>query len=76
MGVPVSRAITRSASAKSAAVGYRSTGVRASARETAASTVSGTSRVVRTFGIGDTNRLAMIACGVMPVKGGSPVSIS
>ncbi len=74
--VIAARPMSRSASANSAAVGYRSTGVRASARVTAASTASGTSRVVRTLGIGDTNRLAMMACGVMPVKGGSPVSIS
>ena len=68
--------MARSASANSAAVGKRSTGVRASARVTASSTASGTSRVARTLGIGETNRLAMIACGVGPVNGGSPVSIS
>ena len=44
---------------------------------TAASTCSGTlGRACRTRGTSPLNRLAMIACAVGPVKGGSPASIS
>ena len=64
------------ASASAPAEAWRSTGVRARERVTSASTCSGTSRVARTCGIGDMNRLAMIDCAVGPVNGGSPVSIS
>ena len=42
----------------------------------ASSTAVGMSRVARTFGIGATNRLAIIAWAVGPVNGGSPESIS
>ena len=66
----------RSASTNCAAVGNRSTGVLARARVSASSTASGTSRVTRTLGMGEMNRLAMMAWAVAPVKGGSPVSIS
>ena len=52
----------RSASTNCAAVENRSTGVLARARVSASSTASGTSRVTRTLGMGDTNRLAMTAC--------------
>jgi hypothetical protein len=64
------------ASASAPADAGRSTGVRDSVRVTRVSTGSGTSRVARTFGIGDMNRFAMIDCAVGPVNGGSPVSIS
>jgi hypothetical protein len=57
-------------------VANRSTGVRASARVSASSTAWGMSRVTRTFGMGETKRLAITAWAVAPVKGGSPVSIS
>ena len=67
---------TSSASANSAAVGKRSTGVRASARTIAWSTASGTSRIARACGTGARNRLEMMACALGPVKGCSPVSIS
>ena len=68
--------IWRSASTNCAAVANRSTGVLARARVSASSTASGTSRVTRTLGMGEMNRLAMMAWAVAPVKGGSPVSIS
>ena len=55
------------------AVANRSAGVRASARATAASTLSGTSGRTTRTGVGTVlNRLAMIACAVGPVNGGSP----
>jgi len=66
----------RRASTNAPAVAKRSTGVLASARDSTSSTASGTSRVIRTLGTGETNRLAITACAVAPVKGGSPVSIS
>ena len=48
------------ASRKSEAFKKRSAGVRARARVTVSSTVSGTSRTVRTFGIGETKRFEMM----------------
>jgi hypothetical protein len=63
--------------ANSAAVGKRSAGDFAIARDTACSTGSGTvSRDRRSGGTWSTKRLTMIACGVLPVKGGTPASIS
>ncbi len=74
-----SRAVAADRAQRLGEIGGGRVAIHRRAREragTAASTASGTSRVVRTLGIGDTNRFAMIACGVTPVKGGSPVSIS
>jgi hypothetical protein len=66
-----------SASANAFAPSNRSAGSFASAVITAASTCAGTvSRVVR-IGVGlSVSTLATIACTVLPVNGGSPVSIS
>ena len=66
-----------SASANRPTVAYRSAGSRASARPIAASTCIGTiSLVSRTCGTGSVRTLAMIACALGPVWGGSPTSIS
>ena len=55
----------------------RSAATGASARWIAWSTASGTlGRIRRTLGTGSISRLAMIACAVGPVNGGSPASIS
>lgn len=51
-------------------------GVRASDFVTARSSASGTSRDTLTRGTGVMKRLAMMACAVGPVNGGSPVSSS
>ncbi len=68
---------TWSARAKSPAVANRSLASRLSALMTAASTAAGTvGRSTRTDGAGPANRLAMTACDVRPVNGGSPASIS
>jgi hypothetical protein len=66
-----------SACANAAAVGKRSAGLLARARARADRTCGGTpSRSTPTSGAGVAKRLAMTACGVAPVKGGSPASIS
>ena len=66
-----------SAWANSIAVPNRSAGTRASARCNARSAASGTlGRTRRTLGTGSTKRLATMACGVGPVYGASPASIS
>jgi hypothetical protein len=70
------RAGRSSAAAKSAVDGNRSAGDLASARVTAASRPAGTSRNVPRWGRGSLSRLAMIACAVGPMYGGSPASIS
>ena len=70
------RAGRLSAAANSPTLAKRSAGVRARARVTAISTPAGTARSVVSFGSGSLNRLAMIACAVGPVYGGSPASIS
>ena len=66
-----------SAWANCTADGYRSAGDLASAVVTTRSRLAGTvSRTCRS-GRGDSDRLrTMIACGVGPVNGGSPASIS
>ena len=51
----------RSASTNWAPVANRSTGVRDRTRVSASSSASGTSRVTRTLGMGDTNRFAITA---------------
>jgi hypothetical protein len=61
----------------SAAVANRSAGTSASAFCTAVSTAGGTvGRKRLSGGAGWMNRFATTACGVGPVKGGSPASIS
>ena len=66
-----------SAAARSPAVAKRSRGSRPSARVTAASTAGGTCpRSFARDGGGPMNRFAITDCGVSPVKGGSPLSIS
>ena len=62
--------------AKAATVWNRSTGWRDSAFCTAASIAGGISRVVAMLGADSRSRLASTDCGVVPMKGGSPVSIS
>jgi len=65
------------AAAKSAAVTHRSAGVRASALASAASTPGGTvSRTTEIRGSGSLSFLAITICGVSPMYGGSPPSIS
>ena len=66
-----------SARANSAAVAKRSAGTKASARLMAWSTASGTAgRTRRTLGTSPAMRLAITACAVGPVCGGSPASSS
>ncbi len=66
-----------SAAANCAAVVNRSAGVRASALVSAASTPAGTvSRTTEIRGNGSLSFFARIACGVGPVYGVSPLSIS
>ncbi len=65
------------AAANSAAVANRSAGSFASAVRTASSTSSGTvSRTVESAVARSVITLATMACAVLPVKGGSPASIS
>src|SRR5262245_43738441 len=65
------------AAAKAAEVAKRSAGADASALAIAASTDDGIwGRNTRTDGTGPVSCLAMTACGVGPLNGGSPVSIS
>jgi hypothetical protein len=75
-GAVVKLSPARSAAANSPAVAKRSAGTFASARVTAASTPGGTARTLPRCGTGSLNRLAMRACAVGPVNGGSPASIS
>ena len=75
--VPGSVSGWASARVNSAAVVNRSAGATARARLIACSTASGTPwRRVRTCGSGSSIRLAITACGVRPLYGTSPVSIS
>jgi hypothetical protein len=68
---------SRRALANSAAEVNRSAGSLASAVSTASSTAAGTVSRTREGAIGfSVIILATIACAVLPVKGGSPVSIS
>ena len=67
----------RSASANSVAVVNRSAGIFSSAFITACSTARGTAcRTVRNAGTGSSEWRARTACGVGPVNGGPPASIS
>ena len=75
-GQPVPAGAAPSAAAKAPAVGNRSARSLARARETARSTPGGTARTVDNRGIGALRHLAMIACAVGPVYGGSPASSS
>ena len=71
------RRASESASEKSAAVAKRSAGTLARAFTTAHSRASGTvPRTLRTLRTGSVNCRAMMACGVGPVNGASPTSIS
>jgi hypothetical protein len=66
-----------SAREKSATDANRSAGTFDNAFAMAASTLSGTvERTVRTCIAGSVSSLAMTACTVLPVMGGSPTSIS
>ena len=77
MRVRVVPGAPRSASANSAALANRSAGSFSSAVRTASSTASGTRSRCRWSDAGfSVITLAMIACAVLPVNGGSPVSIS
>ena len=63
--------------ANSEAVGKRSAGTGANALEMTCSTDSGTvGRIRRTDGTSPLKRRAITACGVGPVKGGSPARTS
>ena len=75
--VVVAPDVPRNAAANSAALANRSAGSFSSAVRTASSTASGTRSRCRWSGTGfSVITLAMIACAVLPVNGGSPVSIS
>ena len=68
--VPSARPNASTDSNRSAATGAR-------ARATASSTAAGTlDRAWRTLGTSPLKRLAMMACALGPVNGGSPASIS
>ena len=74
---PSRRSAVSSAAPNSAAVANRSAGVRASARWSARSTLSGTaSRACRIGRAVSVNRRAIIACAVGAANGVSPASIS
>ena len=67
----------RSASANCAAVRNRSTGVRGQgAGQRVVDRLGHVARDPHAWESGEMNRLAMMACAVGPVNGGSPVSIS
>ena len=72
--VPVSEAAI--ALAKAVPLGEPIGGAPAEGSGDQASSDSGMSRSTPTDGAGPANRLAMTDCGVVPVNGGSPVSIS
>src|SRR5256885_1518453 len=65
-----------SAATKAPVVANRSAGAFASALVTAASSDGETWRTMPRCGIGSVKRLAMMACAVGPVYGGSPANIS
>src|SRR2546425_7229271 len=67
---------TVGAGTKAPAGANRSAGAFASALLTAFSTAGDTWRTVLMCGMGSVKRLAMMACAVGPVYGGSPASIS